>query len=45
VKTSHRFDTPGTYFVALRGTSQRQGDRDTPYTRLRNLDRVRIIVK
>ncbi|MBV1686708.1 PKD domain-containing protein [Novosphingobium sp. G106] len=42
---THRFDKPGTYFTGLRGVSQRQGDRATPYTRIRNLDRVRVIVK
>lgn len=45
VKASHRFDQPGTYFVALRATSQRQGDRRTPYGRIENLDRVRVVVR
>lgn len=45
VTTRHRFDKPGTYFTGLRGVSQRQGNATTPYTRIRNLDRVRVIVK
>jgi hypothetical protein len=45
VTVMHRFDKPGTYFVALRGTSQRSGDRATPYTQIRNLDRVRVVVR
>ena len=28
-----------------RGTSQRQGDRATPYTRIQNLGRVRVVVR
>ncbi|MCW1429539.1 PKD domain-containing protein [Novosphingobium sp. JCM 18896] len=45
VTLSHSFAQPGTYFVTLRGISQRQGDATTPYARLQNLDRVRIIVR
>jgi hypothetical protein len=45
VSASHRFAAPGTYFVTLRGVSQRQGNPNTPYTRIRNLDRVRVVVK
>lgn len=45
VTLSHRFDKPGTYFTGLRGVSQRQGDPATPYARIRNLDRVRVIVR
>jgi hypothetical protein len=45
VTTTHRFDMPGTHFISLRGTSQRQGDRKTPYTCILNLDRVRVVVR
>jgi len=45
VSISHAFDQPGTWFVALRGTSQRQGDPGTPYARISNLGRVRVVVK
>lgn len=45
VRATHAFSKPGTYFVALRGTSQREGDVATPYACIRNLDRVRVVVK
>ena len=45
VSVTHSFDKPGTYFPALRGTSQRQGNAATPYGRIENLDRVRVIVR
>ena len=44
VTMTHRFDKPGTYFPALRGVSQRQGDARTPFTRIQNLGRVRVVV-
>lgn len=44
VTVSHRFDTPGTFFPALRGVSQRQGDAKTVFARVQNLGRVRIVV-
>lgn len=44
VTARHRFDEPGTYFVALRGASQRAGDSETPYGVIRNLARVRVVV-
>lgn len=36
---------PGTYFPVLHATSQREGDPDTPWARIENLDRVRVVVK
>lgn len=45
VRITHRFDTPGTYYPALRGVSQRDGDAQTPYGRIQNLGRVRVVVK
>jgi hypothetical protein len=45
VKTSYAFSKPGTYFPALRAYSQRQGDAKTPYARIQNLGRVRVVVK
>lgn len=45
VSAVHRFAAPGTYFVALRAFSERRGDSATPYGRIRNLDRVRVVVK
>src|SRR5262249_54840054 len=41
---THTYDQPGTYFPALRVTSQREGDRDTPHARIQNLARVRVVV-
>ncbi len=45
VQTSHSFTAPGTYFVTLRGFSQRSGDPATPFARIPNLARVRVVVK
>ncbi len=44
LKTTHSFAKPGTYFPALRVASQRQGDARTPYARIQNLGRVRVVV-
>jgi hypothetical protein len=41
----HVFSKAGTYFPALRATSQRDEDAHTPYGRIRNLGRVRVVVK
>jgi hypothetical protein len=41
----HSFLKPGTYFTTLRIASQRAGDAKTPYTRIQNLERVRIVVE
>ena len=40
----HTFAEPGTYFPALRVTAQRQGKVDTPFARVQNLGRVRVVV-
>jgi hypothetical protein len=45
VETTYAFSKPGTYFPALRATSQRQGDATTPYARAVNLGRVRVVVR
>lgn len=41
----HSFSKPGTYFVVLRVTSQRDGDHATPFGRVQNLGRVRVVVR
>lgn len=41
---SFTYDEPGTYFPALRVTAQRDGDASTPFTRVQNLGRVRVVV-
>lgn len=38
------YDKPGTYFPVLRIVSHRQGDADTPFARIQNLARVRVVV-
>jgi hypothetical protein len=45
LSATHVYAQPGTYFAVLRGTSQRQGDTRTPYGRVQNLARVRVIVR
>ena len=45
VTMTHSFEKPGTYFAALRGASHRQGDTRTPYARIGNLARARVVVK
>ncbi|GGB87256.1 hypothetical protein GCM10011494_02000 [Novosphingobium endophyticum] len=45
VSVTHTFDKPGVYFPVLKGTSQRRGDKATPYARISDLDRVRVVVK
>jgi hypothetical protein len=44
VTKTHAFARPGTYFVVLRGISQRQGDAETDFARIRNLGRTRVAV-
>jgi hypothetical protein len=44
-KVTHAFSKPGTYFPVLRATSQREGDSQSPYARVQNLARVRVVVK
>lgn len=38
------YTTPGTYFPALRVPSQREGDTSTPFAKVQNLGRVRVVV-
>jgi hypothetical protein len=45
LKTTYAFSKPGTYFPALRATSQRQGNFKTRYARIHNLGRVRVVVR
>jgi hypothetical protein len=40
----YSFPNPGTYFRALRATSQRLGQGDNPHGRIMNLGRVRAVV-
>ena len=45
VNATHTYLQPGTYFPVLRATSQREGDPKTPFARVQNLGRVRVVVK
>ena len=45
VTKKHRFSQPGTYFITLRAASQRGNATNTPFARVQNLDRVRIVVQ
>ncbi|KAA2215767.1 hypothetical protein [Maribacter flavus] len=45
LETSHAFNEKGTHFPTVRIASQRDGNKDIPFTLIRNLDRVRVIVK
>lgn len=44
LKATFTFSKPGTYFPVLRATSQREGNPQTPYGRVRNLTHVRVVV-
>ncbi len=44
VKTTYSFAKPGTYFPSLRATSNRQGNPQTPYAKVQNIGRVRVVV-
>jgi len=45
LSTKHTFSKPGTYFPVLRAASHRQGDTTTPFARIQNLGRVRVVVR
>ena len=44
VKTTHVFDKPGTYFPVLRAIAQRSDAAGSPYARVQNIGRVRVVV-
>lgn len=43
--TEHTFEHPGEYCVTVRTSNERRGDAKTPFTRIRNLDRMTVTVK
>lgn len=45
LKTTYKFPKPGTYFVTLKGVSQREGVVTDTFTRIENLARVRVVVE
>jgi hypothetical protein len=44
VERRHAFAGPGTWFPAVRVVAQRDGSSTTPFARLQNLARVRVVV-
>jgi hypothetical protein len=44
VRRSHSFNKPGTHFVALRATVQRKDAVGTPFAKVLNLARARVVV-
>ena len=44
VTAAHAWDQPGTHFAVLRVAGQRSGDAVTPYGRVQNIARVRVVV-
>lgn len=45
VKITRTYSQPGTYFPTLRASSQREGDSNTPFARIDNIGRARVVVK
>jgi hypothetical protein len=45
ITAEHFYEKPGTYFPILRASSNRLGNADDIYTQVRNLSRVRVVVK
>lgn len=44
LSATHIFDKPGTYFPVVRVSSHRDGNTDTPYARVQNIARARVVV-
>ncbi|WP_394923198.1 leucine-rich repeat protein [uncultured Robinsoniella sp.] len=45
VRGSAVYTQPGTFYPQVRVASQREGDSDTPFARVENLGRARVVVK
>lgn len=45
LKPTHAYTKPGTYFVTLFASSQREGEAGAASTVVQNLDRVRVVVR
>lgn len=41
----HIYEKKGTYFAVVRIKSERNGDKAAPFTQIRNIDRVRVVVE
>ncbi|WP_028609700.1 PKD domain-containing protein [Paenibacillus harenae] len=44
ISMKFKYTKPGTYYPAIRITSQREGDVNTPFAQVQNLGRVRVVV-
>jgi hypothetical protein len=44
LSATHSYAEPGTHYAVLRVASQRDGDMRTPYARVQNIARVRVVV-
>lgn len=44
LSATHAYAKPGTYFAVLRATSQREDNANTPFGRIQNIARVRVVV-
>jgi hypothetical protein len=45
IQRTYQFLKPGTYFPTVRVASQRDGNTGSPFARIQNLDRVRVVVE
>jgi hypothetical protein len=44
ISAAHAYNQSGTYFAVVRATSQRDADSRSPYGRIQNIARVRVVV-
>ena len=44
ISATYTYDRPGTYYPVIRATSQREGNAQTPYARVQNIARARVVV-
>lgn len=45
IRAEYAFEEPGTYFVVIRVSAERNGNKDALFTQVRNLERVRVVVE
>lgn len=45
IRTTVSYDRPGTYFPTLKVEAERNGDASSPYARIQNIGRVRVVVE
>ncbi len=45
ISATHAYARPGTYFAVLRATAQREGNAKTPFGRIQNIARARVVVR